>query len=71
MHHIEWEICDAIVNLEVTSADNIFVAKKRRLALYYPIKRPMDAKTGTLHFYRADLDSVPEEEIHLHFGIRP
>ena len=46
MHHIEWEICDAIVNLEVTSADNIFVAKKRRLALYYPkiLKIAVDVK---------------------------
>ena len=71
MRHVEREIGYTIVNLEIACAYNIFVAEKRWLAVYDPIKRPVDAKAGTLHFNRADLDSVPEEEIHLHLWIRP
>ena len=69
MRHVEREIGDAVVDLEVTGADDVFVAEKRRLAVYEPVKRPVDAKTRTLHFNRADLYSVPEQEIHLNPGI--
>ena len=44
MRHVEREIGYTIVNLEIASADNIFVAEKRWLAVYDPIKRPVDAK---------------------------